>query len=564
MKKIGYIFISFIISMFALVLFFVLDANFFVVIFRILNFIVFFVLGYGLFVRARVASYLHQFLRRNVVLIGFCFFYGIAIFFDLFVFWDRKDYFFELIVCIVRFLFLLVVLIDSVVTFEIIFESIKRRPALSIVVSFFVMIVIGSLLLMLPFATCKEGSLPLVDAFFTSTSAVCVTGLIVVDTSVMFTLVGKIIILILIQTGGLGIMMLAYFSMLFLGNTIGFQEKQRLLLVVGDSDMSSVGKSLRKIVSFTFFIEGIGAALLFVEFGRQTGWNFFSLFSAIFHSVSAFCNAGFSVYSNSLEGFSNSPSIIFTISFLIILGGLSFPVIFNIARVFNKRRGHITKLALNSRVVVFWSILLLVCGFVFFYALEHGNVLKGYSTGVQYLSSFFQSITLRTAGFNSVPFSALRMGTLVVMCFFMFVGGASGGTAGGIKVNTVAVIFAYFKSLVRGCNKINLYGFGIAKTDVLKAFAIFLYGIFAVFLGVTALALSHKAGLGDIIFEAVSAFGTVGLSTGLTSRLNGFGKLVIIFLMFNGRLGPLTILTSLLVRENSDGSEYPEGRILVG
>jgi trk system potassium uptake protein TrkH len=200
----------------------------------------------------------------------------------------------------------------------------------------------------------------------------------------------------------------------------------------------------------------------------------------------------------------------------------------------------------------------------FFYAAEHRGTLMEYRTGTQYLAAFFQSVTLRTAGFNSVSFASFGTGTIVIMCLFMFIGAASGSTAGGIKINTAAVLTAYLKSIITGSPDITIYKYQLSQTRVLKAFVIMLYGIIVILLSAAVLSFTQQAELKDILFETVSAFGTVGLSTGLTGKLNITGKLIIIFLMFNGRLGPLTILSTLSVNNEKSGIRYPQGDIAIG
>ena len=341
------------------------------------------------------------------------------------------------------------------------------------------------------------------------------------------------------------------------------KKKKRLSFVISDTDMSGIVSTLKKIIYLTFSIELIGALALFIGFGRKSGFNISTVFLALFHAVSAFCNAGFSLFSDSLEGFADDPIIIFTVSTLIILGGLSFAVIFNINDIANPRK-NIRKLNLNSKVVLSWTAALLAAGFIFFYASEHAGTIKDYSTPAQYLSALFQSVTLRTAGFNSVSFSHLATGTIVVMCFFMFIGAASGSTAGGIKINTMAVLGAYLKSMITNSTKVTLFRHQLSKDRVLRAYIVFQYGIAAVFLGTAALALSNNLPLKDILFETVSAFGTVGLSTGITAQLNSLGKIIIILLMFNGRLGPLTILATLSKKPDKSKIKYPQGDILIG
>jgi trk system potassium uptake protein TrkH len=510
----------------------------------------------------RAAEYRKQYLIKNLTAVIFT-----AVFISLLIYQitgagSSAPHYFDITIHIARNIFLLYRLVESIRSIKIIMEKISSKPAMSILTSFQIIIIFGTLLLMLPFATTGDESLSFIDAWFTATSAVCVTGLIVVDTATAFSLFGKIIILILIQIGGLGIMIISYFSVFIRGRRMSYNEKQRLSFAISDSDVSGITKTVKSIIFLTFSIEAAGALLLMAGFSINRGFSSGTVFRSLFHSISAFCNAGFSLFSNSLENFSGNPLIIFTISALIIAGGLSFAVIFNLHDLLTKKSPR--KLSLNSKVVLSWTGILLIAGMFFFYAAEHRGTLMEYRTGTQYLAAFFQSVTLRTAGFNSVSFASFGTGTIVIMCLFMFIGAASGSTAGGIKINTAAVLTAYLKSIITGSPDITIYKYQLSQTRVLKAFVIMLYGIIVILLSAAVLSFTQQAELKDILFETVSAFGTVGLSTGLTGKLNITGKLIIIFLMFNGRLGPLTILSTLSVNNEKSGIRYPQGDIAIG
>ncbi len=564
MTKRYYILIAFILSLVSLVLNPAERGRGMLLAARISDILILLLLGGQLISGFRAAQYRRQWVIRNITLTAATLLYaGVLAFLLSSDISSERHLYLNLIVYIARSFYLLYRSFENVKSLEDALRKFNERPARSIILTFLAIASAGTLLLMLPFTTADGKGLAFIDSLFTSTSAVCVTGLIVVDTATVFSTAGKVIILALVQTGGLGIMIVTYFSMFFLRRRITIEEKKRLSFVISDNDMTGIVSMLKKIIYLTFIIEGTGAVLLFTGFGRHYGYSLQTVFLSVFHSVSAFCNAGFSLFSDSLEGFIDKPLIIFTVSILIILGGLSFAVIFNIKDVLDPRSGTF-KLSLNTKVVLSWTAVLLAGGFIFFYSAEHSNCLRSSSTPVQYLSAFFQSVTLRTAGFNSVPFSALQNGTLTVMCLFMFVGAASGSTAGGIKINTLAVITAYLKSMVTNSPKVTILHYQLSKTRILRAFTVFTYGITAVLTGIAALALTHTEPLVNILFEAVSAFGTVGLSTGFTSRLNSFGKLVIICLMFNGRLGPLTILSTFSGKREKSGVEYPQGDILIG
>mgnify|MGYP001768529007 CR=1 FL=1 len=293
----------------------------------------------------------------------------------------------------------------------------------------------------------------------------------------------------------------------------------------------------------------------------------------MFHAVSAFCNAGFSLVPDSLERFSSNPPVVFTIALLVILGGISFSVMTDLSStLFKKIKSLVTgkhsknTISTNSRTVLDYTLFLIIAGMFTFYFFEHGNVMKGQMLPHQYLSAFFQSVTLRTAGFNTIPFSSLAPVTLFIMILFMFTGGAAGSTAGGIKINTLAVIVSYLKSISLRRKNIIIYDRQLPLSAVLKAFSVLALALASVAGGFIILLASEKAPPLDLLFETVSAFATVGLSTGVTPDLSYVGKAVIIVLMFAGRLGPLAIIASLVSRQQFEKSvhSFPEADILIG
>lgn len=451
------------------------------------------------------------------------------------------------------------------------FEGISLKPAQTILLSFLFLILTGAILLMLPFTTTDGNRLSFLDALFTATSAVCVTGLIVVDTAAAFTFWGKLIILLLIQAGGLGIMILSYFTIFSLKRKVSLEEKIVLSYMLNEDDMSHIAKSIRTIIYTSLIIEAVGTVILYLPFSKS-GSDFGSVFFlSIFHAVSAFCNAGFSLFSDSLEQFKDSITVNMTIASLVILGGLSFAVINNLKDRLNywikrqvKGKGSYIKLQVNTRVVLLYTAVLLLLGMLFIYGLEHSGSLKEYSLGKQYLITFFQSVTLRTAGFNTIAFAQLTTTTLLIMTAFMFIGAAAGSTAGGIKINNAAVIGAYIKSFLGNSHSVVIFHHSIPKEQVLKSMLILLFGLTSVTTGAVILSFTESAPLRDIIFETVSAFGTVGLSTGLTGHLTETGKVTISILMFMGRLGPLTILAAASRRKHQTYIQYPVGNISIG
>lgn len=474
-------------------------------------------------------------------------------------------------VIIVRNSFILLKVFSRLKRLSSFFESIATQPAQTILFSFQMVILTGTLLLMLPFTTTARGGLAFIDALFTATSAVCVTGLIVVDTATAFTVWGQLIILGLIQIGGLSIMIISYFTLFSVRQRVSYQDKLLLSYMLSEQKMTVLSKRVKVIIYSTFVIEAIGVLLLVPAFHAPGGPWHKTLLLALFHSISAFCNAGFALFTTSMEEFADSILVNGTIAGLIVLGGISFAVLINfysiagsrIRAFFHPTRTKREQVSLNTYVVIVATPILIIIGMLLFYGLEHSNTLAALPTGRQYMAAFFQSVTLRTAGFNTIPIGNLTTTTLLCMIPFMFVGAASGSTAGGIKINNTASILAYLKSILLNQNSITIRRNSLSRSHVNKAFLVFFFGIFAIALGTIILSATESAPLEEIMFETVSAFGTVGLSTGITGALSLTGKIVIIVLMFIGRLGPLTILAAASQPERGIQISYPRGNILL-
>jgi trk system potassium uptake protein TrkH len=446
-----------------------------------------------------------------------------------------------------------------------------RNPAQTIVLFFLAIILLGTLLLLLPLSRAGEGRLEIVDSLFTVTSAVCVTGLTVVDTATAFSPFGKTVIALLIQFGGLGIMIFAFFTFFLMRRRMSLQEQMTVSYVLDPRDMRNLSGMVFRIILITFLIEALGAAGLFFVFRGRFGGTVVPLAFSLFHSISAFCNAGFALFTDNLESFRSDLGLNFVIAGLIILGGISFGVINNLARVVSSRIGkdksgrnippvHLT---LNTKVVLVGTAILLVGGTLLIYNLEHRANLVRYDLKTEYLSAFFQSVTLRTAGFNTIPLGNLRVSTYLVMILFMFIGGASGSTAGGIKVNTVAVIGAFARSVFKNRESVLLGRHSLPREMVNKALVIALLATLIVFSGTLLLSITEKDPPINLLFETVSALGTVGLSTGITPSLTVPGKLVIIVVMFLGRLGPLTVIAAMPQRKVYH-VKYPEESLSIG
>ena len=428
-------------------------------------------------------------------------------------------------------------------------------------------------MLKLPIATCA-GSLPWVDAFFTATSAICVTGLIVVDTGSTFTPFGQGVILALIQIGGLGIMVFSMFFILLFGKNLSIRDrfiaKESLLGKISFTNLFSL---LKNILVVTFVVEIIGAVLLFCRF-RMIYESGYAWYSAFFHAISAFCNAGFSLYSSSLMKFAPDPIINATIMALIILGGLGFPVLYELFTIIIKFiKRETIKLSLHCKIVLITTIFLLITGTILFFILEFANPLHHQEGGITLCEAFFQSVTARTAGFNTIAVARLSNPALFVLIVLMFIGGSPASTAGGIKTTSFFIFLALLKRLFSGRDNVEIFQRTIPKEIVYKVLGIIIGSLFLVIFVNVLLQITeagfmpHNSVAGsflETLFETVSAFGTVGLSTGLTPTLTSAGKCIIMLTMLIGRIGPLTFALALVGQVDKKKFSYPEDSAMVG
>lgn len=454
-----------------------------------------------------------------------------------------------------------------------------------LIISFVFIILIGSLLLMLPSATTRPISY--VDALFTSTSAVCVTGLVVLDTAKDFTLFGQWVILFLIQLGGLGILTFTnLFGLIFSGNTT-FHNQMMIQSMLNVDNLNDALKALVRIVTITLIIEVIGALLIFFTVDQgifNSDWS--RLFFSLFHSISAFCNAGFSTLGN--DGLYH-PSVRFAYNFqlliaiLIVFGGIGFGILLNLLQFIKesglkwysnvvKHRPYRHKpqiINLNTKIVVTTTVLLLLTGTVFYYAFEYNNVLAEHTTAYgKIVQSFFGSVTPRTAGFNTVDIAQLTIPTLMIYLLLMWIGGSPGSTAGGIKTSVFAVATLNILNAIRGKERLETTNREIEITSVNRVFAIISLSLIAVGASITLIIIKdgHKFDLLKIAFECFSALGTVGLSMGITPNLTDFSKLVLVVTMFIGRVGFLTILIGILklfIREREKRYRYPKEELFI-
>ncbi len=441
----------------------------------------------------------------------------------------------------------------------------KLQPAQVLVLGFATVILLGAILLTLPLASRDGSSVGFINALFTATSAVCVTGLVVVDTGTHWTVFGQAVILGLIQIGGLGIMTMTTSVALIMGRKIGLRNRIIMSEALSQFSISGVVRLTRTIIVGTFMIEGVAAVILslrFVpEFGVQKG-----IFFGVFHAVSAFCNAGFDLIGNfrSLTPYAGDLTINLVIMGLIVMGGIGFSVLIDIVNV---RR--FKDLSLHSRFALIVTGILLAVGFLLFLSLEFNNpaTMGGSDFKTKTLSAMFLSVTPRTAGFNTVATDALRTPSLFLTIILMFIGGSPGSTAGGIKTTTFGLLVLMIFTTVRGREDVEFSYRRIERDVINRALVIFAIAI-AVVLVVTFLMTITELGHSfiEIFFEVVSALGTVGLSMGITGSLTDIGKLLITLTMFFGRLGPLTIVVALARKQQDKHAliRYPQGKITVG
>ncbi len=459
----------------------------------------------------------------------------------------------------------------------------KLKTTQIIVYGFLIVILIGAFLLSLPIASNDGKSIGFLNAFFTSTSAVCVTGLVVVNTLEHWTLFGKVVILFLIQIGGLGFMSLFTTAIIFTGRKITLRERLVIQQSLNQDDLTGMVRLARNVVLLTFVFEFIAAVILFLKFFFTYDMPFkAAVFNGVFHSISAFCNAGFDVLSDSsLMPYVHDTIISITIMLLIILGGLGFTVWLDLLKTISSSKKDINfslhsfwgRLSLHSRLVLEVSAFLIALGTVFFFAAEFNNELTLAPLNLfdKFIAALFQSVTPRTAGFNSISQSGLMPESQLMTIILMFVGGSPGGTAGGVKTVTFSIILLSVVSVVNGKNSIEIHKRSLPLSILQKSLAVVIMNLTVIIaatmiLSITEAHTAFDGTLTDYLFEAASAVGTVGLTLGLTPYLSVMGKIVICICMFIGRLGPITVAVGLSIKQlTADKSIlYPEEKVFVG
>lgn len=454
------------------------------------------------------------------------------------------------------------------------------NPAQLFMASFAFFIFAGAMLLLMPMATTKP--IHFTDALFTSTSAVCVTGLIVVDTATRFTFLGKFIIMVLIQIGGIGVMTITSFFGIFFKEKATIREQSMLRDYLSEDSYNSIVHSLLKVVLITLSIEAVGAAIIYLSLEPQVmGSTAANLRFSIFHSVSAFCNAGFSTLTDNLydERIRMNSSLLIWIANLIVLGGIGFPVLLNLYQYcksqakwlkeyFRTGKSYVHRvnmISLNSKIVMFSTFFLIVFGVLAFMYFEAQHTQAGMDFKSRLAMSYFQSITPRTAGFNNFDMFALSMPSVLIITFLMWIGASPVSTGGGIKTSTFALAILNSFRIIRGKNHIEIHKYEIHEYSVNKAFAIITISIFTIVIGAFGIFIfDGQFGMRRILFECFSAFGTVGLSLNLTPLLSDQSKYILICLMYIGRMGSITLLLSLAKTYGTPSLyRYPKDTIII-
>lgn len=461
-------------------------------------------------------------------------------------------------------------------------KSIKLdlKPTQFLVVGFLLLIIFGTVLLSLPFASRPDAngvyhSVGLINALFTATSAVCVTGLVVVTTVQQWTLFGQIVIIMLIQVGGLGFMTLATTLFILVGKKISLKERLLIQEALNQNTISGMVRLVRYIFLGTLMIEGIGAIILTFSFAKDYELPK-AIYLGIFHSISAFCNAGFDVIGDSsLTPYAHSWPVNLVVMSLIIMGGVGYTVWIDLIKstktAIAKKlspKGIFRRLTLHTKIVLVMTFGLILIGAIIFFLLEMSNVntIGEFSVGDKILASLFHSISPRTAGFNTIPLDKMNNGTMFIMIVLMFIGGSPAGTAGGIKTVTMGIIVFFLISVVSSKDETEVFNRRIPDDLVKRSLAIMMISLTIVISVTIVLSITEHFDFMSVLFETVSAFATVGLTLGITSKLTIIGKLIICVTMFIGRLGPMTFAVALATnaKKNKTSIHLPEERIMVG
>ncbi len=452
-------------------------------------------------------------------------------------------------------------------------NNIKVNPPILFILVFALLTLFGTILLLMPNMSTQIGSASLMTAAFTSLSACSLTGLVVADTSSFWTIKGQFVIILLIQLGAFNVVSFASMLLLFTKNAMGIRQQSLLKSSLNTDNLASSKGLFRKILSYTFFIEFMGFVVIWVSLIPSYSNDIFNsrtAFDALFHSVSAFSNAGFSTFSRGLENQPLAQNYLFfiTISIIIIFGSLGFSNIqdiFSITRIRERLNKPWIHLRIDTRIAILSNSTLLLLGFLIFYLFERNNSLSQWDEAGKWVHAFFQSATTRSTGYSTVDFGSLHSSVLIVVILFMFVGGSSGSTAGGIKTNTFTLIIVSIYNTIRGRENLHIYNRTIPNSIVLKAISIFIFYLGFVSIAIFFMCITDSENdLLQISFEVVSAYCTTGLSMGITSDLSTSGKVILMIGMFIGRIGPLTMAYALLKPSKSKNYSYPKSALAIG
>ena len=449
-----------------------------------------------------------------------------------------------------------------------IFLSRHLPPARIFILSFAGLILLGAFGLWFPFSASKN-PLSFIDALFMSTSGVCVTGLVVVDIGKELSLIGQIITLVLFQIGGLGIITFSVFLFELMGRGVSFKEREIIQSVFMHTPQRDFLVILKSVLLFTLIIETLGAGLLFIRFSQDFSWGQ-ALYTSLYHAISAFNNCGYSLFADSLMGYRSDWIVNLTIMGLLILGGIGFIVLHELMA---RWRGSQKSLSVHTKIVLITTGCLILSGALLFYVFEENNSLKNMEPGTSLLVCFFQSVTPRTCGFNTVDIGELTNGAILLLMILMFIGACPGSTGGGIKTTSAALLFLNIWNRLKGHDAVNVFNRTIPKEILTRTISIIIASAFSVCLITCVLLLSGSEAFSpaesrqffvEYLFEAISAFGTVGLSMGVTPALNDVQKIAVTLMMFAGRVGPLTLAFSLAAASSKGEITYAEETVMVG
>ncbi len=440
-------------------------------------------------------------------------------------------------------------------------NKLRLSPPQILVMGFALIIIVGAVLLSLPFASSSGQPTSMIDAFFTATSATCVTGLVVVDTGTHFSVFGQIVIMIMIQVGGFGFMTMSTLFALVLKKKISLRERLILQEAMNQITMEGIVRLIRKVIIYSLVVEAAGAVVFSLRWSAELGWEK-AVYFGIFHAISFFNNAGFDLFGDSLMNYAEDPIINIASMILIIVGGLGFVVISDLHDWTLRRR----RLSLHSKVVLTTTGSLILFGWIALFIFEFTNskTLGSLNWQGKILSSLFQAITPRTAGANTLNIADMRQASQFLLIILMFIGASPGSTGGGIKTTTFATLVGAMLAMLRGKEDVVMFRFRLGKERIYKALTIILISLFIVIVVAMVLSTTEDHQFLMILFETTSAFATVGLSMGLTAKLTLFGKIVIMLTMFIGRLGPLTMAYALGNKKDKELYRHPEGKIIIG